>query len=898
MRPSRPLASFKRVLAALALFVSSCAFALDCAPETWFHVIGGNASKEGIVADLDAIRAAGISGIQFFHGQGDGSLWPGVTNPIPCLSEQWIDLVRFISDECHKRHLTFKMQNCPGWSMSGGPWITPDKAMRKLVAFEPGKSPKWDTDDDYHEIGTVTFPWVPIIQDGGVSAVTFPNPQQINHHWAYEPDADLVVYEDDKEVFRRKCPQGAWQDEVGMTFNLPQRIRRIVYGKPTQKIRAEVQSRHYDTHALDVCWHSYAWYLDQWEAKAGWGLRRFEMSTNTTPIQSLVATKTLVFGHVNAKRKNHPAPPEGTGWECDKMDPRGFEANWEGYLGKLVKAGVKIDGTLVDSWECGVQNWTWKMEEEFEKRNGYKLKPWLPALFGYVLKSEAETEKFLLDWRNTCSRLIEENYYGTIARLAHENGMKVQYETAFGDVINGDILRYWKYADEPMCEFWSPFDNDNGFVGSHDFKPVLPCVSAAHIYGKRRVSAEAFTSFKLTFDESFQEWKENANRHFARGVTHLVFHTFTHNPATDGKAPGSSFGGGIGSPFLRLQPWWPYLKEFTKYLEICCSEFERALPVVDILWYLGDDVNHKPSERDDLFNNQYKYDYCNQDALLTRVDAKDGRLVLPNGMSYRVLWIPEGTFLLPATEAKIAELEKKGARIIRGNFKPDWEADFEIQNGKGNLYWYHCSPGTYFIAARENGFVGSVKMRVPSGHSGQSAVHTFCLKRGESVFLSLGGCMVSVRDPMPIRTFTNEAVFRKFDNYKLQEQELKCLNRQLDSWTDGSTSKTYEFKFERPSEKAVFIDLGKVRHWATVKVNGEEAAKLWSEPYLCEISKFLHDGENKVEVEVTSTIYNQLVLDAAKPENERKTWTISGPGKDAPLHEAGLLGPIVLRFFP
>ncbi len=183
------------------LFASVALIAADaspCAPETWFHIIDGNASREGLAADIKAIAEAGIGGIQFFHGGWGGDVWPGVKEPIPCLSEKWVELVKFAETECHRRGLAFKMQNCPGWSMSGGPWITPDKAMRKLVAFEPGKKPKFEADDDYHEIGSVTFPWVPIMEDGGVSAVTFPNPQQINHHWAYEPDADLVVYEDDK----------------------------------------------------------------------------------------------------------------------------------------------------------------------------------------------------------------------------------------------------------------------------------------------------------------------------------------------------------------------------------------------------------------------------------------------------------------------------------------------------------------------------------------------------------------------------------------------------------------------------------------------------------------------------------------------------------------------------
>ena len=810
------------MIAALLLAVVSAS-----APETWFHIIDGNASKEGLAADVKAIAEAGFGGIQFFHGGWGGDVWPGVEEPIPCLSEKWTELVKFAETECHRQGLTFKMQNCPGWSMSGGPWITPDKAMRKLVAFEPGKMPEWGGDDDYREIGPVMFPAPDESRDGELLRV-FPNPQQICHAWAYEPKTNL---------WGRPCPPGSWQDEVPMAFAKPGASR-----------------------------------LDMWEAKAGWGLRRFEMSTNAAPVKT-VGKKTLVFGHVNAKRRNGPAPKEGTGWECDKMSPSGFEANWNGYLGKLVKAGVKIDGTLVDSWECGCQTWTWKMEEEFEKRNGYKLRPWLPALFGYVLKSEAETEKFLLDWRNTCSRLIEENYYGTIARLARENGMTVQYETAFGDVIPGDILRYWKYADEPMCEFWSPFDNEKGFVGSHDFKPVRPCVSAAHIYGKRRVSAEAFTSFKLTYDETFQELKENANRHFARGVTHLVFHTYTHNPVVEGKTVLASMQGTIGTPFNRVQPWWKYMPEFTKYLAVCCRELERGLPAVDILWYLGDDVNHKPSERDDLFGNRHKYDYCNNDALMTRVDVKDGRLAFPDGMSYRVLWIPAGTFLLPATTAKLAELEKKGARIVRGNFTPDWAPQLE---SAGDLLWYERADGDeriWFVAARDGRpFSGTVKVR----DCGEFKVD---LASGESMFVAASELRAGKRD------YTHRPVTRTVP--------LKNWNRPLGAWADGTTEATYRTAFARPHGR-VRLELGKVCHWATVKVNGKGVAHLWSEPYRCDVTPFLQDGENGLEIEVTAPIHNRLVLDAGKPVAERTTWTPVGPGKDEKLSEAGLLGPVSL----
>ena len=846
-----------------ALALSAILAVSPTAPETWFHVIGGNASKEGLAADIAAIADAGISGIQFFHGgwAKDGP-WPGVTNMVPCLSENWVDLVKFAETECHRRGLKFKMQNCPGWSMSGGPWVTPDKAMRRLVCFEPGKKPDFDKDDDYREIGSVTF----TLEDSPCLSITVPNPQQINHAWAYEPDADIVLCDGPREQFRVRCPRGAWQDEVGMTFRVPS------FPISGWKLYYYAESGHYPRKELNGSWMPEL-RLDMWEAKAGWAYRSFTMSTNASPVKTK-GERTLVFGHVNAKRRNHPAPPEGTGWECDKMDARGFEANFAGYLGKLLKSGVKIDGTLVDSWECGCQTWTWKMEEEFGRRAGYPLRPWLPALFGYVLKSEAETERFLLDWRNVCSRLVEENYYGAIARLARENGMSVQYETAFGDVIPGDPLRFWKFADEPMCEFWSPHRNE-GFVGSFDFKPVLPCVSAAHIYGKRRVSAEALTSFELTFDENFRDWKKIVDKHFARGVTHIVFHTYTHNPVVGGKPPSTSLGAGIGSPFLREQTWWPYMKHFSKYIERCGAELERGLPVVDILMYLGDDIGYRPSEHKLMFDNRYKYDYLNNDALMTRVDAKGGKIVLPDGMSYRVIWVPKGTFLLPSTEAKLGELEKKGARVVRGDFVPDWPSPIKVFLGRdGDSFsgWQQRRDGdtnTFFIV-EDNGF---------------------------AVFLRMIGSKERCEIFNPVTGQVSDFLDELMKASRVPPASVAVELKPEDDYPAWATKRVYRGRLEVPPGTCECrLDLGVVRDWATVFVDGSKVADLWCEPYACDIMQYVKPGASaEIRVETVSTWYNALVHDASLPEAERTTWTKNGPKADASYHDAGLLGPA--KFF-
>ena len=843
---------------------------LDNRPETWFHIIGGNASKEGLAADIAAIAEAGISGIQLFHGGGSGTaLWPGVTNGIPCMSEKWAELIKFAETECHRRGLAFKMQNCPGWSMSGGPWITLDRAMRRLVSFEPGMKPKFDADDDYREIGEVEFP-VEAEDASIVRSVTLPAPSKLNHEWSFEPGAVFEVWSRGKKVIERECPVGTWADSfrgsgLEMTFD--------VGALPHEGLELRTRALH-GIKPFEPVW-SCAHRLDNWQAKAGRTLRQFEISTNAAPIRA-AGRKRLVFGHVNMKRTNHPAPAEATGWECDKMDSRGFEANFAGYIGKLLKAGVKIDGILVDSWECGAQTWTWKMEAEFERRTGYALRPWLPALFGYVLGSEAETEKFLLDWRNVCSRLVEENYYGTIARLAREHGMSVQYETAFGDVIPGDILRFWKYADEPMCEFWNPHDN-NGFVGSFDFKPILPCASAAHIYRKRRVSAEAFTSFELTFDENFRDWKKVLDEHYARGVTHIVYNTFTHNPVIGGKPPSSSYGDAIGSPFLREQTWWPYLKRFSKYVERCGRELERGVPVVDILMYLGDDVNHKPSESALLFGNRYKYDYLNNDVLMNAIDVADGRLVVGTcpgcepqtaSPSYRVLWIPDGTFLLPETESKLAALAKKGARVVRGDFEPDWPSPLKAKLGldaSGMRGWYQRRDGDEDIFFVVEGDGRSSFRRVKNGS---------CV-----VFDPVTGTECSVeawRKPSSAAATTAAIDLKPVEDYPIR-----------------ATKRVYEGTVEVASAASeVCLDLGRVRDWATVYVNGRKVADLWCEPYSCDISPHVAPGRPvAVRVEVVSTWYNALVEDAKRPEKERRTWTLFGPKADAKYHEAGLLGP-------
>lgn len=302
-----------------------------------------------------------------------------------------------------------------------------------------------------------------------------------------------------------------------------------------------------------------------------------------------------------------------------------------------------------------------KMELEFSERSGYALREWLHALLGYIVESPETTSRFLLDWRGVVGYLFANKFYRRMAELGHEKGLTVVYEAVAVDVFPADIMEYFKYADIPMYGFWQPFST--GYVGSLNFKPIKPTVSAAHLYGKPRVAAESFTSFTLTWDGHLEMLKEYANYRFIEGVTHNVFHTYTHNPQIEFHPPGTSMGSYIGTLFLRGQKWWPYMREFTTYLARCSYMLERGLLVADVLWYLGDEISHKP-DQEYPFPEDYHYDYCNPDMLLNRLSVKDGKITTSEGLTYSLIWIPENKRMLLETLEHLYELIEQGATIV------------------------------------------------------------------------------------------------------------------------------------------------------------------------------------------------------------------------------------------
>lgn len=1032
-------------------------------PETWFHFIGGNISQEGIAADLEAINKAGISGLQWFHGDFGGT-WPKVTSPIKALTPQWENMVGFMGKKAKELGLRFTVQTCPGWAMAGGPWIKPADAMRDLVwsrtdvqggqnvkqklAVPEPSSEEWR---DYRDVCVLAFPtplgdtgtaleatsvespenlnWNACLQgkltealqlEGGkdhtftfclpqgtiLRTLRLPNVDGMNRDWVYQPDIriQLEAMNSKGEMLKiadEKIPSSSWQDAVDYDIACNE-------VKDAQKYRMTISNRH----PLSLAYiHLYsAARKNNWRAEAGWTLIDKEKSQEHTnqDVAAFVKENSvkdltkfmnaqgnlnweapkgtqwtiLRIGHVNTGRQNGPAPKEATGWECNKLDPKGAEIQFSNYVGHLFEGPLKsslAEGMLMDSWECSVQTWTQNMEEEFQKANGYGLRAWMPALLGYVVNNQETTSRFLLDWRRTLQNLYNENFFKKMTDMAHEKGLKVQFETAAGDVVPIDAMEYYKYADVPMCEFWQPITES--FVGDLNFKPIKPTASAAHIYGKNRVAAESFTSFALTWDEHWEMLKEVANLNMTEGVTHNVFHTYTHNPQINFLPPGSSFGSGIGTPFLRGQTWWKYMPEFTRYLARTSYLLERGKPVSDFLWYLGDEISHRPDQRAP-FPQGFKYDYCNPDVLLHRLSVKDGLLSTPEGVTYKALWIPENERMLPETVEKLALLIREGATVIgnaptapatmkdskrtekrfraavksiwnvakkagvyalgKGKIvtgltideavkKLDMKADLKVADGD-ELFWLHrkVEGADWYYVTAPNGkeYHGDISFhtngeaevwsamdgeayRLDTRRDGEYACAHLDLGHAENCFVIFrhGGTSSAKVKPLPTQgqsIAVSPSWTVCFPHGWGAPDSLKITTlkpwKDLDISEEGkafSGTATYKttFEIDRVSPDMNFtLDLGHTDMIADVSINGQKAGVLWCNPYVLNIAPYIKKGVNHLTIDVTSTWYNRLVYDAGQPEAQRKTWTINGPGKDSPLHESGLMGPVVVKY--
>lgn len=599
------------VLAALSAAVTSLVLSADsleagfrnppssARPWVYWFPLDGNLSRQGITLDLEAMQRVGIGGVLYMETDQGAPRGPAAfAGPL------WRDLFKHICAEADRLGLQVNMNNDAGWCGSGGPWITPELSMQKVV-------------------------WAETTVDGPQRFdAVLPQPQATRDFYR-----DIAVFAFPTPAVRSLIPRLR-----GKSAETREEIPLRAAHPPSPPAATVARDR-----ILDLTPHLDAGGRLTWDVPAGpWTVLR--------------------LGHTSTGKDNHPAPIDGRGLECDKLRKEAAEAMFAGLMGKLIadnKARVGSKGTLVsthiDSWEVGSQNWTPRFRQEFQRLRGYDPLLLLPVMTGRIVESREVSERFLWDVRMTVHDLLMANYAGHFRELAHQAGLRLSIEAYDGP---SDDMTYAGRADEPMGEFWSyaPYSGSSW---------CTEMASAAHVYGKRILGAEAFTA---TDDEKWQAHpgsiKAMGDWAFCEGINRFVFHRYALQPWAEVR-PGMSMGP-WGLHYERTQTWWEQSRAWHEYLARCQFLLQQGLFVADLCFLAPETSPQRfcSPVKSGLDRPGYNFDGCPPEVVLTRMKVKRGRLVLPDGMSYRLLVLPQVETMTPSLLRRIERLVREGATVV------------------------------------------------------------------------------------------------------------------------------------------------------------------------------------------------------------------------------------------
>ncbi|MGB5821110.1 MAG: glycosyl hydrolase [Saonia sp.] len=363
------------------------------------------------------------------------------------------------------------------------------------------------------------------------------------------------------------------------------------------------------------------------------------------------------FGMTPTGTKNSPSAPQGKGYEIDKANRELIRFHFEQYIGELLqripeesKSAFKY--VIADSYEMGSQNWTDGYEKKFEAEFGYNPKKYLPVFSGRIVGSIEESERFLWDLRRSIANAIAYEYTGGLREVSNEHKLELWLENYGHWGFPSEFLMYGGQSDLVSGEFWN-----EGTLGNIECKSGS---SAAHIYGKPIVSAEAFTAAHRTYVRHPALLKKRGDWSYTEGINHFVLHLYIHQP-DDHRVPGVNAW--FSTEFNRHNTWFKKSKTYFDYLRRNQHLLQQGKYAADVCYFIGEDTPIMTGVRNPELPKGYSYDYINAEVILDRLSVTDGKFVLPDGMSYSLMVLPPFKTMRSELLAKIETLVNQGGKI-------------------------------------------------------------------------------------------------------------------------------------------------------------------------------------------------------------------------------------------
>jgi hypothetical protein len=584
--------------------------------------LNSNVTKEALTRDLEQMKAKGFGGALICDAggaeqRGNAQVPRGPT----FFSPAWRELYRHALREAHRLGLEMSLNIQSGWNL-GGPMVTPDDAPKKLTWSEV----------------RVTGP--------ARVAVPIAAPKSKDNHYR---DLYVLAYRVRSDLPGKRPPL---QNQLEKALLKP---LRPFSAPDTTSLFQEVASTpgEEDARAADIV--DLTGKMDAsgqltWDAPAGdWQLLRLGWTLND---------------HCRVSTCSQ-------GWEgyaLDPFDAGAFRRYWDAVVEPLIAdagplAGKALKYLHTDSWEVEVANWTPTLREEFKARRGYDLLSWLPVITGRIVNNRSESNRFLADLRRTMGDLAIANHYRIFRDNAHRHGLLIHPESGGPHAVPIDAQQCLGYNDAPMSEFWATSWRHR--IGDENRFFLKQPASAAHTYGRKLVLAEGFTTIGPHWQETlWDNLKPSFDKAICEGLNLLVWHAFICSPREMGMPGQQYFAGTHLNPNVT---WWEKSGPFFAYINRAQSLMQQGLFVADVAYYYGDHVPNftqlKKSDPAKILPG-YDYDVFTEEVLLTRAAVKDGRIVLPDGMSYRVLVLPNRPILSLPVLRKLQEFVAAGATVI------------------------------------------------------------------------------------------------------------------------------------------------------------------------------------------------------------------------------------------
>jgi hypothetical protein len=582
----------------------------------WWWWLNSNVTKEAITRDLEEMKAKGFSGAMIFDAGGANQRSNAQVPDGPTFaSPEWRQLYKHALNEGKRLGLELGLSIQSGWNL-GGPNVTPDFAAKQIT-------------------------WSEIRIEGPAQyEQKLPLPKNRSN---YYKDICVLAYPTGPETNRASIENlelKAGYKELG--GSAPD-CRFLLNDRPSTP-------REQDVLLGDIRDISEKMTSDgtlKWSAPAGnWTVLHFGYTITSAEVSTYSADWN---GHV-----------------IDYLSRDAFDRYWNEIVEPLLKEAGPLAGTTLkqletDSWECGGMNWSPGFAADFIKYRGYDPIPYLPVFAGKIVENRDISNAFLADFRKTLGDCVADNHYKVFAEYAHKHNIQIQPESGGPHAGPLDAIKNLGKSDIVMGEFWAP--------SPHRPKPVnrffiKQSSSVAHIYGKKYVGAESFTTIGPHWnDVLWKSQKPSMDHEICSGLNMIFFHTFTCSPKEMGIPGQEYFAGTHVNPQVT---WWEYSDAFIDYINRCQFLVQQGKFVADVLYYYGDHVPNlvqlKEADPAKVLPG-YDYDVTDEDILL-KLKVEAGRILVPGGVRYRLLVLPDHKVLSLAALEKVNQLLVRGASVL------------------------------------------------------------------------------------------------------------------------------------------------------------------------------------------------------------------------------------------